>query len=113
MLHKFLRFCRRFLLPVFRQNRHKSLRKRPFGKNTAQQVGQAEGHHECIHRNARAENPRQHRIAHKTEHPRQHGHAADFRQRAKKVHALLPIDKTGASVPQAAAFVGEAEEKAT
>ena len=86
MADKFLRGFYRTGLAVFGQNRHKRLRKRAFGKNAPQQIGQFEGHKKGIGGHARAKGARNNGVAHKAENARQHGHAADFGQRAEQIH---------------------------
>ena len=73
MLHKSARGFFRFRLLVFRQNRHKSLRKRTLGEHAPQQIGQLEGHKKSIRGHARAKCARNNRVAHKAEYARHHG----------------------------------------
>ncbi len=62
---------------VFRQNRHEGLRKRAFGEQPPQQVGNLEGDEEGVGHHPRAECARDHRVADKPQDAREQGHAAD------------------------------------
>ena len=100
MADKFLRGFYRTGLAVFGQNRHKRLRKRAFGKNAPQQIGQFKSHKKGIGGHACAKSARNNGVAHKAEDARQHGHAADFGQRAEQIHGnRLPETQTGYSIP--------------
>ena len=89
---------------VFSQDRHERLRKGAFGKQPAQQVGNAEGDVEGVGVGGSAEGPGKQDLADQTGDARQHRHAGDGCQGFMQVHgaALYPL-RCGPKPPPACA----------
>ena len=76
------------------EHRDERRREGSFGKQRAEHVGQAKGDQEGIGREARADEPREQRVAHQAEHPAGERQPADRAQRAVEVHAC-PLASPG------------------
>ena len=77
MVDQAVGFVRAAFVLIFRQDRHESLGEGPLGEHAAQQVGESEGDDEGVHLDAGAKGAGLNEVAHKTQDPRQQGHAAD------------------------------------
>ena len=66
---------------IFREYRHECLGKRPFSKNTTQQVRQFERDEKGVRGHPCTKYPCHNGVARKTQHAGKHGHRADGRQR--------------------------------
>ncbi len=64
---------------VFADHGHEGQGEGPFGKQSAQKIGDLEGDQEGIHVAAGAEHPRQNDVPHEAKNPRQQGHRTDHR----------------------------------